>query len=432
MALIVAFWHHSPPIRDRWVWLLLLAIPIYSAKALFFRRLWPRTPFDAAFVAFFLAMLFNWAYAPNQRAEFWVLVCRPLMGMFLVWHFASFARAWRTLQPLLIVSIIITFIVALLALTATQWHVKSVALEPLIHLLPRLPYGDILPDAALSFNPNEIGGALAWVCPLALGLVFYPWGRVWRAYALGAGVLALLALVLGQSRFALGGVLLSSLLGAWLLPQTRRARAVLLAASGALILVQALVLFNVFPVNIADSQLIGASALRGEDIEGGLTSRDETTFATRFQIWESGLKMLRDYPLTGVGMSLFRSVVRREPYIIPHYAQSNTAPPHAHNEWVDISADMGLPGLFIYALWHGIAAWALWRGWRSDERAARVLSLSVALGLLAHMIFGLGDAIRLWDRFAFLFWWLLGLAAAQGVLYGGAALQTPNKLRHND
>jgi len=36
------------------------------------------------------------------------------------------------------------------------------------------------------------------------------------------------------------------------------------------------------------------------------------------------------------------------------------------------------------------------------------------------MIYGLGDAIPLWDRFAFGLWWMLGMAAALYVLHGRA------------
>ena len=34
-------------------------------------------------------------------------------------------------------------------------------------------------------------------------------------------------------------------------------------------------------------------------------------------------------------------------------------------------------------------------------------------GLLAHAVYGMADAITLWDRFAFVFWIMLGLLAAQ-------------------
>ena len=46
----------------------------------------------------------------------------------------------------------------------------------------------------------------------------------------------------------------------------------------------------------------------------------------------------------------------------------------------------------------------------------RAVAVAVAAGLLAHMVYGMGDAITLWDRFAFGYWWMIGLAAAQYVL----------------
>jgi hypothetical protein len=46
----------------------------------------------------------------------------------------------------------------------------------------------------------------------------------------------------------------------------------------------------------------------------------------------------------------------------------------------------------------------------------RLLVKAIAAGLFAHAIYGLTDAIPLWDRFAFFFWWMLGLSGAQYVL----------------
>ena len=56
------------------------------------------------------------------------------------------------------------------------------------------------------------------------------------------------------------------------------------------------------------------------------------------------------------------------------------------------------------------------QSWRKGDSQARILAVAVAGGLLAHAVYGLGDAITLWDRLAFIFWWLLGLAGAQYIL----------------
>jgi O-antigen ligase len=77
---------------------------------------------------------------------------------------------------------------------------------------------------------------------------------------------------------------------------------------------------------------------------------------------------------------------------------------------------MGLPGL---AVWLGLqitVVYQLFKGYRQGDTSAKAVTGAVAAGLFAHGFFGLGDAITLWDRFAFLVWWLLGLAGAQTFL----------------
>ncbi|HLU12271.1 MAG TPA: hypothetical protein VK003_21515, partial [Oceanobacillus sp.] len=97
--------------------------------------------------------------------------------------------------------------------------------------------------------------------------------------------------------------------------------------------------------------------------------------------------------------------------------------PHAHNEWVQIGTDLGIPGLLVFAGWFVVIGWMLLRVWRTGDLQARAFSLATACGLAAHLFYGLGDAIPLWDRFAFVFWWLIGLALAQYLLVASKSPQ---------
>jgi O-antigen ligase len=142
-----------------------------------------------------------------------------------------------------------------------------------------------------------------------------------------------------------------------------------------------------------------------------LQTRDERNLDARLQIWGSALAITRDYPLTGIGLSMIRSNRVRVDYPIP--IMEGLILPHAHNELLQIATDMGLPGLAVFLAIYGSAGWMLLKSWRRGDAPARVVSVATAGGLLAHFIYGLGDAITLWDRFAFIFWILLGLAGAQ-------------------
>jgi len=392
----LAFWHASPPIRDRWVWLLLLPVLFWSVRWLVTRRA-ALPPVLAVITLSFLALsAYNYEAAPLRRADYWVLVCRPLAGLWLiaatvqlVWHEQRLRWPLAALGALAVVGLT-------LGLFATQWSSKSAALDPITRALPRLDHRAFLPDAQLSFNPNEIAGALALLCPLMFGLAYRQRGRVrWALAAVGVGLLE--ALLLGQSRFALAGVIVS--LGVWVFFSLHGgARRTGVLALAALIALEAAI---VSAVPRGDSGSNGASPLAQRDID---------SLQHRVDMIERSLQMLIDHPLTGVGMSMYRTAIRQPAYQIPAFEAQNFTAPHAHNLWAQMAADMGIPGLLWYGTLH---AWFVWMLRRIAQRGDRGLAAALGAAFLSYSIYGLGDAITLWDRLGFV-WWALFAAAAAG------------------
>jgi len=399
---LLAFWHHSPPIRDRWVALIIFFPVMCGLRYAAYGRLWTMTPLTPWLLVFVIVTHFNYHNAPFSRADYWVLVCRPLAGIWLVIYFAELTRNTGSIRHVLTSSIVFSTLLALVALTATQWTNKSEIFTGLINTLPRLDHRQILPDMMLSFNPNEIAGALAWFMPLMAGLVFHR-QRWIRLPAFIAAALLLLALILGQSRFAIGGVIAALGVLSLFAVQSWRWRALLLGGVAALIAFEAAVLFNVFqPTRIAE--------------QNTLSQRDQRTASNRLVLWDRGVQMTLDYPLTGVGMSMYRSAVRTETYVIPYYEAQNSGPPHAHNQWIQVGADLGIPGLFVFAGWHISIGFMLWQAWKNGDRDSQIIALAITAGFLGHAGYGVGDTVTLWDRFHFGWWWLVALANALYVL----------------
>ncbi|MGB1288595.1 MAG: O-antigen ligase family protein [Aggregatilineales bacterium] len=419
-GIVLAFWHHSPPVRDNWVGLLWLAIPVFRLRLLAHRRLWTYTVLIDSFLLFILLSVFNFQNAPLSRANYPVLICRPLLGIWLYIYLSDHARQYG-MKLLIAASISIGLLIGVLALTATQWEVgsKYAIFETITNALPRINYRDIVPDMMLSFNPNEIAGAIAWFCPLMAGLMLYRPAdekpKKWQTHGIrvsaGVGFIVLFsALLSGQSRFALAGVLVSLFFIVLLLVDRPRLKYSLMTVLGVIAVIQVILLLNLLP----DTQSSAIDAAVSQDTAStGLSGRDSSSLGNRIDIWESGLKMMLNNPATGTGMSMYRTAAFDPRYQIPSYAARNTTPPHAHNEWIQIGADMGVPGVLLLCVWYGGASWFLWRGWHNGDKAHRVLVVSIGTGLLAHGIYALGDAITLWDRYSFLFWFMLGLAAAQ-------------------
>jgi putative inorganic carbon (HCO3(-)) transporter len=90
--------------------------------------------------------------------------------------------------------------------------------------------------------------------------------------------------------------------------------------------------------------------------------------------------------------------------------------PHAHNNFLQVGVDLGIPGLVAYVGLLAAFTLCAWRVHRSTRtRSTRLLVAGLFSGMLAHQVFGVMDAITLGAKPGFLLWIILGLVAA---LYG--------------
>jgi O-antigen ligase len=302
-----------------------------------------------------------------------------------------------------IVVLLVSLLVGVLGLVSAQYIGKSDQLQFLIDLVPK--YTDF-PGAVGGFNVNEIGGAMAFFAPFAAGIALYGWRKHNAPILLILATLAFavlaLALALGQSRFALMGVLLTIGALITLLIPTRRWRYATLAVWLVVCLLEVGIIMQVF-VPASSASEVSAAAVR-----------DESSLAQRPVIWGAALGIIRDYPLTGVGLNEFRSRLVRAKYPVPNFAMSVV--PHAHNELLQVGTDAGIPGMILYIGWHLALAWMVWQAWRKGDPLVKAVAASAAAGLVAHAVFGLGDAITMYDRFAFAYWLFVGMAGGAYVL----------------
>ena len=355
-------------------------------------RLWTHTWLDVWFIAFILLCILSVHHAPYPSRGYKMLG-RPLLGMGWVIYLVELRRTTGKMDIVLWLMIGMALLVGVLALFDTQWTTKSLVFEGVI---TRLPHVDFF-FAGGGLNPNEIGGALAWLVPLMGGLYLYRPQIVWRGVTGTIFMILALSLLLGQSRAAIAGVLLALSIIIWFVLQGRM-RHIALTAIAVVLSIQAAILFNVFPNTTSQGAANG---------DVGLSARDESTAGQRFAIWDASFEMVKDYPLTGVGMNSFRAAVGNA---YPIQGREGKLTPHAHNEFVQIMTDLGIPGLIIFTGWHITLGYMLWRCWRTGRE--RILTLAIFGGLLAHGIYGMGDAIPVWDRFSFLYWVMVGCAAA--------------------
>jgi O-antigen ligase len=391
---------------------LLLLLPLLALRLVAYGRPITRTPLNLVLLALLLLSVLNVFVAPYSRGNAplvfepldfqttipwaWVMLGRPLMGIAVYFALVEHARHYGLHIPVAY-TVLLGLIVALLALVSTQWNSKSVQLAFIIVRLPQIREIWLAPGG---FNANEIAGGMAWLAPLCAGLAFFRWRWRWLQYGAAlAFALLLLALFLGQSRLAIAGVLVALAALSVLLVRTWRWRVVALFGVAVLVAIEAALVSNVF-----------APPGTGEVME----TRDENSTAGRLEMYLSVLQILDDHPWTGVGMNMYRDGQVRQRYPVPTYEASIL--PHAHNEFLQLGADFGYPGLLIFIGLYGMAAYMVWRCWRSGDRQAQVVAIATAAALLGHGVYGTGDAVALWDRFIFVFWSVLGLLAGQYVM----------------
>src|SRR6266851_3761507 len=129
---------------------------------------------------------------------------------------------------------------------------------------------------------------------------------------------------------------------------------------------------------------------------------DQEAVDARHTTWLAGLRMIEAHPIAGVGLNQFRRLVLS--------CETNDKPVQslAHNTYIEVAAELGIPGLVAYLA-------LIWSGFRALSRAARPetqpMLREVAIGFQAAMIAAVVCALFVsasWFRFL----WLVQLLPA--------------------
>lgn len=362
-----------------------------------------RTRMDIAIVGL-LVMTAVSLYPSVSLYLSWPKLLGIVLGVSLFYSIVNHAKSERSIKAGGACLCAGAFLVALVGLVGTDWSIpKFFSLPQVEELLPRL--APIIPRSALpaareGLNPNEVGGALAMLLPLPLALILFEKGIMKKALLAPVVLLVAVTLVLTQSRSAFMG------LGAALIAlAVLRHRKLVLPLS---MLLAGLVVFA-FAGGLDNLK----GVLLSSDGSGGLASSLHAE--ERIQLWWIALQMVRDFPLTGIGLNTFPLVMAN---MYPFFVSLSKAP-HAHNLFLQTAVDLGIPGLLAFFGLLAAFAMTLRRATLpGGPRAASPIALGIGSGVLAYLVFGLTDAFTLGAKPGIFFWAMLGLAAAQCALAG--------------
>lgn len=368
-------------------------------------RQFPVTPFNGALLLWEAALLVGILVTadPDQTLP---KATGLILGL-AVWRLVSLAagRNERTFRWAGLIYLLLGLGFVLLGILGADWRAKVPALQQFIDLLPgalvRLPGAS---DAGVQLN--QLAGTILLVLPLTVALaVARGWNGERRVWRIACAILSLVLgglLLLSQSRGGwLGFVVGIGVMGIfwWLtLPagKSRRRLGLLLLASLIAVMIIAAI---IGPTGL---QRIWEEPPR-ETAVGNLNS-----ILFRQELWHWSLEAIDDFPFTGVGLGAFR---RAAPRLYPLDVPFDYDIAHAHNIFLQVALDTGLPGLVAYV---AILALALVVGLNVARRSPpfRAWALGLLGCLCALHAFGLADALAPGSKPGLLFWFMLGLFAA--------------------
>ncbi|MBP1765146.1 MAG: putative bicarbonate transporter, IctB family [Firmicutes bacterium] len=129
----------------------------------------------------------------------------------------------------------------------------------------------------------------------------------------------------------------------------------------------------------------------------------DTSSTLRLALWESTVAMILDHPFLGIGWGAYLFVYPEYDFFLQ---DAGTKIFHAHNMYLNIAAEIGVPGLMVFlALMVGHIRKAL-RVVQGSNRWAAGIMLGTATALLGLAVSGFTDYILFNIQLSMLFWLL--------------------------
>ncbi len=338
LLLLILFLSRSPQQawaipRARGFWLLLLCLAIFPALRGYSLKdgvVYYLTNFFAAFIFFWLG----------------TVIAQYILNVRQVLKFLAAFSALIAIHTLIQSA---TGIVLFASANATQ-HLEQVSNYQLSSA------SGIIRAGSFFINPDWSGTFFATVLFIPIGLFFE--SSLPREKIL-YGVEVFLILL---------GLLASYSTGAWIasivallifLTLFGNIRSRLLLLSGFLLIIGALVVL--FPTQVGYQ-------LRHVTSTG--------SFPIRFAAWQTAIRVIQAFPLTGIGLGLYAYLYRAEPFRI---AAQYMKLAHPHNAYLEIGAMAGLPVLLVFIALLLVAFWWTLRNWkRADTRTRSLFAGSIA------------------------------------------------------
>lgn len=359
------------------------------------RRFSIRTPIDWPVILLILMLLVT-LWVTGSLIITIPQVLRLLTGIGLYFGIVNWTNSTSRIRWLVRGVWFTGLMIALYAFISVQWNSTK------LNFIPVNLYTHFTPHVNDTANPNVMAGTLIILLPCALGLLWFcglSLGWIDLSLASLSVVIGTFVLILTQSR---GGILA--------LGETLVLMVVLRWRRGLWLLAGVVVLIGVLVI------LLGPTSI----IEGILANASLGGIDGRLEVWSRAIYMVQDFPFTGVGIGSYGRVGN---LLYPFFLYATGTPPHAHNLFLQIAVDLGIPGLIAWlAIWMLImlTAWLLFQhGRKFNNKWSSGLGAGLLCSQIALVSHGMLDAVT-WGMVkpAPLVWVLWGITVAGWYVHG--------------
>jgi len=183
-------------------------------------------------------------------------------------------------------------------------------------------------------NPNDLAGLSMVALVIALGLIFSePSRSLVRLGSWASVILLFIVIVLTQSRGAMLGLVVATAPG--LIPMLRKRPGILIPIALAAVVVVVAIPEGTWERLSGITKLTSTSTVKQADADGSA--------AQRLEILGVGWNIFSDHPVLGVGLGAYKSVSAIYAPWLPFGGRMDT-----HNTYLNLAAEVGLPGLLLW------------------------------------------------------------------------------------
>lgn len=344
-----------------------------------------RTPMDWAIgVLVLMALISMWITALPATTH--PQVYRLLLGIGLFYSLVNWTNSDDRLRLLVVATAVIGLCFALGAFISVRWFTNK------LPFVSEALYARTVLLVSDSIHPNVMAGALVVLLPISLAQLLFNWQHL----------SVVLRLLFGSATGCMMGTLL--------LTQSRGGLLALIAVGVVLVLLRwrrGWLMVGMALLGALAIYIIGVDKI----VNAVISTDNVSNAASRIEAWSRGWHIIQDFPLTGVGMGSYKQVVD-----LMYPLRVNTAEvPHAHNMFLQVAVDLGLPGLVAWLTILSLVIGNAFVTYQYGRARPKPLLTALGAGLIASqsalIVHGLVDAV-MWGmvRTASLVWAVWALA----------------------